>query len=268
MHIGQEPYRRLYEGIVEHERGALFAEVVRPWLAGADAERRWLDQIRARDGRPVPPLAQEESWRMYALSRVLQLLQLPLAPREMWTGDGARVEGVTAAEYGEFVGTMGLETVDRADFHPFWHEVVAVDELPDADAPPRVVETYWPASALGALLVSRAGCRVAAGRRHLVKEIAERSTMYWASTRATRPAEDPGAGWGGSSRWRTAFRRDYAVDGVLHYNAGAAPPSGPAQDEDLSQGERMELLRHRCFVASPARSGDRWPYDLTLTENG
>lgn len=265
MHVDQQPYRELYDQILDYEGDALHADLLRPWLGRHDGERRWLDQLRARTGTPVPPMAPEESWRLYALSRIVQLLQLSFAPR---TADAAwTLATVSRDEYAGFMDALGLEAVERAGFHPFFHEVVTVDQLDEADAAPEVADVYWSGYALGPLLITRAGCRVRAGRRHLLKDVAERSTLYWAYARNHRPAEDLSRGWGGNSQWRTSFRRDYALDGMLFYNVDAREPSrGP--DDDLDAGERAELLRHRCFVTRTKPGDDLWPYDLTLTEPG
>jgi hypothetical protein len=163
---------------------------------------------------------------------------------------------------------LGLERVERAGFHPFYHEVMTVDQLADDDAAPAVEEILWPAYTLGTLLITRAGCRVRAGRRHLVKEVAERSTLYWAYARNHRPAADLSHGWGSSSQWRTRFRRDYAVDGRLFYNVDAKPQQGPEMNPELDAGERAELLRHRCFVTCRKPGDDLWPYGLSLVEDG
>jgi hypothetical protein len=265
MHIDQQPYRELYDQILGYDGDALYDDLLRPWLGRQDGERRWLDQLRARTGTPVPPVQPEESWRLYALSRIVQLLQLSFAPRTpepAWT-----VAPVGRDEYARFMDAFGLEAVERAGFHPFFHEVVTVDQLDEEDAAPEVAEVCWAGYGLGALLVSRAGCRVRAGRRHLLKEVAERSTLYWACARNHRPAEDLSRGWGSNSQWRTSFRRDYALEGRLFYNVDArARPGGP--DADLDAGERAELLRHRCFVTCTRPGDDLWPYDLTLTEPG
>jgi hypothetical protein len=107
---------------------------------------------------------------------------------------------------------------------------------------------------------------VRAGRLHLLKEVAERSTLYWAYARNHRKSEDLSRGWGSNSQWRTAFRRDYALGGRLFYNVDARPhPGGP--DADLTAAERAELLRHRCFVTCTTPSDDLWPYDLSATED-
>lgn len=264
MHIDQQPYRQLYDAILAYEGDALYDDLLQPWLGRHDGERRWLDQLRGRTGDPVPPLQPEESWRLYALSRIIQLLQLSFAPRTAeaaWT-----IAPVGRGEYARFVAALGLEAVERAGFHPFFHEVVRVDQLPDDGAPPEVVEEYWSGCVLGPLLVSRAGCRVRAGRLHMVKEIAERSTLYWAYARNTRPTADLSDGWGSNSQWRTAFRRDYEVDGRLFYNVGAKEHPGGI-DPELDAAERAELLRHRCFVRCTKPCDDRWPYDLSLTDD-
>jgi hypothetical protein len=265
MYGEQLPYRQLYDVWMEYEGDAAFADLLRPWLAANEGERRWLDAIRARTGRPIPAMTPEERCRLHALSRIVDLLQLSFAPAaepRSWN-----VAPVTGDEHARFMDALGLEPVDRADFHPFHHEIVAVDELPDEDALPGVVQVYWPAYMLGGLLVTRAGVRVTAGRRHLRKDVAERSTLYWACARNNRPTADLGDGWGSNSRWRTPFRRDYLLDGIVHYNVDAAPRGGGGgDDDDLDAAERAELLRQRCFVTCTRPHDDRWPYDLTLTE--
>jgi hypothetical protein len=264
MHTDQQPYRQLYDDILGYEGEALYEDLVRPWLAGRDGERRWLEGIRARRGAPVPPMATEERWRLYALSRIIQLLQLSFGPR---TPEYARdVAPVGAGDYAHFMDALGLEPAESAGFHPFYHEIVTVDAAADEHALPQVVQVYWPGCRLGPLLISRAGCRVRAGRRHLVKEIAERSTLYWATSRNTRPTDDPSHGWGGNSQWRTPFRRDYLLNGALYYNVDAKPDPGAA-DPELDDTDRAELLRHRCFVTSSKPSIDRWPYGFTLIES-
>lgn len=264
MHIDQQAYRDLYLQILEHEGDGLFDRVLQPWLRANEGERRWLAEVAARRGDPVPPMAAEERWRLYALSRIVDLLQLSFAPRaEDAQWDIARV---SADEFADFMSELGTTSIDRDGFHPFFHEVVTVDEAADENAPSRLADIYWPGYMLGPLLISRAGCRVVAGRERMRKEVAERSTLYWAWARNHRPAADPGMGWGSNSQWRTEFRRDYALDGSLHYNVGAAAPPPFEMDEDLTAVERLELLRHRCFVTSPKRSDDRWPYSLTHVE--
>ncbi|HEX6369393.1 MAG TPA: hypothetical protein VF006_10700 [Longimicrobium sp.] len=263
MHSDQLPYRQLHDEMLDYEGEALFDDLLAPWLRAQDGERRWLDEMRTRRGDPVPAVRQEESWRLYALSRIIQLLELSLAsPRleERWA-----VAPVSRDEFARFMDALGLQAVERAGFHPFYHEIVTVDQAADEDAAPEIVEVLWPGYTLGPLLISRGGVRIRAGRRQVVKEIAEGSTLYWAYARNNRRAEDLSSGWGGNSQWRTEFRRDYALDGALHYNVDARDP-GPGAGIDLDAAERAELLRHRCFVTRTRPSDDLWPYGLRLVE--
>jgi hypothetical protein len=264
MYIDQQPYRELYDQILDYEGDALHDDLLQPWIRARDGERRWLDELRARRGSPVPAMGDEELCRLYALSRIIQLLQLSFAPPVLdpaWT-----VATIGRDDFARFMAALGLEPVERPDFHPFHHEIVTVDQSTDENAGPELVETYWSAWTLGPLLISRAGCRIRAGRRHLLKEVAERSTLYWAYARNHRPTDDPSKGWGGNSQWRTAFRRDYALDGALHYNVDGREHPGGA-DPELTDADRAELVRHRCFVTSTRRSDDRWPYGFRLTED-
>lgn len=125
-----------------------------------------------------------------------------------------------------------------------------------------LAEEYWPGFMLGPLVMSRAGVRVVSAE--FVKEVAERSTLYWALTRRTRPASDLSHGWGGNSQWRTEHRRDYLIDGTCYYNVDIRDE--PSQNDGLDPSERMELVRHRCFVRSPKPHEDLWPYDIHHAE--
>jgi len=256
------PYRQLYYAIRDYEGGALYDDVLRVWLGWQDGQRRWLDELRRRPGAPVPAISDEESWELYALSRVVDVLNLSFAPR---VGDDWKMPRVGAEEMAAFMDALGFERIDRPRFHPFHHEIVTVEPMDDASAEPEVAREYWPGWRLGPLLISRAGCAVRAGREHVVKEIAETSTLYWAFARHTRPTYDLSVGWGSNSQWRTRFRRDYEIGGALHMNVD--PTSPAALDEDLTQAERLELLRHRCFVRCAKDHRDRWPYDLTHVES-
>jgi hypothetical protein len=155
--------------------------------------------------------------------------------------------------------------VESAGFTPFFHEIVTVDEATDENQPPAVTDVLWPGLTLGPLLFSRAGVRVSAGRRLLRKDLAESSTLYWAHRRRNRPAADLSHGWGGNSQWRTSFRRDYAIDGELHFNVDADPDRRDTMPE-LTSAQRVELLTHRCIVTTepPLPENDLWPYDDTL----
>lgn len=245
MYSEQAPYRELYDAILDYEGDEVHRDVLAPWLAAAEDERRWLEAFGKRRGAPVPSATSEELCRLFALSRVAQTL-IRLDP----------------GQFASFMDGLGLARATARAFHPFLHEIVTVDE---ADGEAMVVEEYWPAYMLGPLLIARAGCRVAARPDVIRKQIAETSTLYWATARANeRRTDDLSHGWGSNSSWRTSFRRDYLIDGVRYYNVD---PIGTRRDDDLSDAERLELLRHRCFVTCTKRHDGRWPYAESFQED-
>jgi hypothetical protein len=91
-----------------------------------------------------------------------------------------------------------------------------------------------------------------------------RSRVYFAYARRNRLTHDPSEGWGSNSQWRTNFRRDYLLDGVRYYNVDGKPKRKP--DEDLSEADRMEMLRYRSFVRCEKEDINRWPYYDSLVE--
>ena len=128
-------------------------------------------------------------------------------------------------------------------------------------------------------MFSRAGVRVRGGSRHVLKDAAEHSTLCWAHRRKNRPYQDLSHGWGHNSQWRTCFRWDLMLDGVLTYNAAEVGQSdgvdlttwtdtadpcrvGETLEPQLTVEQRRELLTNRCFITipEPAPIGDHYPY--------
>lgn len=233
MHTLQQPYRDLYDGFYDYEGADFYDDLVRPWLRQQDGERRWLEELGKRRGNPIPEATIEDLWRLYAFSRIVDLV-------------------LTHERFAEFMDSFRLQRIERAEFHPFFHEIVSVGEARE----------HWPGYMLGNLMIVRSG-RGIEPRPEIVKEIAERSTLYWTWNRKHRPTSDLSHGWGSNSQWRTAFRRDYAIDGRLYYNVDR---SQQRADDELEPHERLELLRHRCFVRCTKPDNDLWPYDYTHQE--
>src|SRR5215217_5742121 len=149
MHTDQEPYRLLYDLILDYEGSELYGDVVRPWLQSNGGERLWLEDFAKRRGEPVPAASVEDLWRLYALSRIVELLQLGLAPTDRKDVNGWNTQTIRHGEYVELMESLGMQRVGRSSFHPFFHEIVTVDPLEEADAPIAIVQEYWPGYLLG-----------------------------------------------------------------------------------------------------------------------
>jgi hypothetical protein len=273
MYWSQKPLRDLYEKVLEDDAGDVARDVLRPWLDTPAARelRTWFDEFKRRPGDPVPTATDEELCLLYAASRVSQTLLLGFQPDAGHGGTGPG-PAVALADYLEFMTALGFATVEQARFHPFYHEVVALDPDPNPAAAPTVVSHDWPAIALGPLLFARAGVRVRAGSNHLKPGLADASTLYWAFRRRNRPYEDLSHGWGSNSQWRTAFRRDYHLAGAFHFNADGRTPTDrplrgpPAPHSALPPATRAELLAHRCLVRTRLDDDVASPYqDRTTT---
>lgn len=200
-------------------------------------------------------------WNLYALSRVNDLL-LMLFQGESTTRSGARM---TLSEYTEFFSKIGFTVFEADQFTPFHHEIVRVQQSNEENEPIGVLETIWPGIMFGDMVFSRSGVEVIGGTKHVVKEIAEKSTLYFSHRRSYRKTKDLSMGWGSNSQWRTSFRRDYLSDGNRVYNAdgknllNSTPISEPDRD-GLTLAERVELCRNRCFVVTSRQDEDLWPF--------
>ncbi len=252
MYSTQSPYADLYEALLACESPTAVAAVLNGWLGDHAGERAFLETW-AVPVTTVPPCDDEALCRLYALSRVNDLL---LCGLELMRDD-----------YLTFMTGLGMRVVTRDAFHPYFHEIVAIEASIDPSAPPRIQRELWPGLVLGNLLFSRAGCAIEAGREHLDPDLAASTTLYWTHRRGDRPVKDLGVGWGQRSQWRTRFRRDYQLGTRLHYNvdgdidvraAELSKNPNPAREE-LTADERVELLTYRCFVRSRKPHDDLWP---------
>jgi hypothetical protein len=125
---------------------------------------------------------------------------------------------------------------------------------------------------LGDMLFSRSGVEVIGGRRHVVKDIAEQSTLYFTYRRQLRRTNDLSMGWVSNSQWRTSFRRDYESGRTWIYNADGknllnAKWTSEKEDRDgLTEEERVELCKNRCFIVTSKQDQDLWPFDDRVEE--
>jgi hypothetical protein len=270
MHENQIIYRELHDALLWAEGVDPLNELILPWLQTTAQEQTWLQAFARRTGVPWPTATTEELWRLYALSRLNDLFLLRFQDHLEGQSTYAGPE-VTLEQYCAIFQTLSCTVVDVTTFHPFYHEIVLVQQAQDDNAPIELVDVKWPCLMLGSMLFSRAGVVVRGGVQHIRKEIAERSTMYWTYRRRYRPSQDLSQGWGSNSQWRTDFRRDYALKTGYFYNVDAwgetrvdLGTSNFLNDElvpGASRHDRLELLRHRCFIHCALRSDNVCPYD-------
>ncbi len=102
---------------------------------------------------------------LYALSRLVDIL---IAPHQPINDDPALLDWTTgwpwwpgplpaATAWAGFRAALGATAIAAEDFHPFFHEIVAVQSADDPDATPSLVGEHWPGALIGALLLVRCG---------------------------------------------------------------------------------------------------------------
>ncbi|MFC7484783.1 hypothetical protein ACFQX7_38745 [Luedemannella flava] len=229
-----------------------------PWLRERPSFVATVRRVGAPDMHAAP-LAAEDSWALYALSRVVDLLLLDHQPARndeaAWVGPGA---------YGALADAFGGWWPHGAAYHPFLHEIVEVVPADDPAEPPSVVREWWPGFLCNALLVTRGGVTVRAGAEVLDPCRGGRLAAVLTWRRRYRRAVDLSHGWGSNSQWRTGFRRDYLADGAFHYNVDGA---GRPDDhwDGLTPAEVADLVRYRAGTLVD-RGGDAWPFDTRVRD--
>jgi hypothetical protein len=267
------PWRALYQELLDYGGEAWADDVLLPWVEANPRSVADLRQIGQAGAMNIPIPNDHENYTplqaLYALTRVLDVLIAPFqqAPDQPehdgapgWTG---RLPDESA--FGTFCREIGGVEIAEEAFHPFFHEIVAVQAADDPDEPPVLVREHWPGFLMGSLLLARAGVTVRAGTRRLDPQVAARSPMYWAWWRRNRVAVDESRGWGPNSQWRTDFRRDYYIDGEAYYNVDAAFRAPRHVPAELSVTEQRDLLRYRCGTLVDY-GPDLWMWDVSHAE--
>ena len=178
MHSDQAPYRKLLDQIDGCDNGSLNA-IIEQWLTTQSNELAWFEALARVWGDDIPTISNEDSWRLYALSRVSDALIKLIGENH------SRVD-----HYTKFMERLGLRRINTPSYHPFYHEIVSVSPSAITDAPIALSGLVWPGFMCGSLMITRAGVSVTGGDLHIKNKIAETSTLYWSYRRAGRPTED------------------------------------------------------------------------------
>ncbi|WP_025120568.1 MULTISPECIES: hypothetical protein [unclassified Serratia (in: enterobacteria)] len=255
------PMRMLHDLLLGYKGENCYVEILMPWLKENQSEVGWLCSLSQRAVTSIPKATDEELWRLYALSRVLELLAL-----HFQKGDGTDWPGpeISRQQFDLFAESLGIRVEYLANYHPFSHEVVEL--IPISNRFPQIIQHHWAGLMLGNMRMLRAGVTLSASPTVLRPGIADSSTLYWAYRRKNRPYQDLSQGWGSNSSWRTRFRRDYKIENTLYFNVDGTEdlmliPPELLDDAGLNKEERVELLVNRSFVITDKAHDDLWPYD-------
>lgn len=234
------------------------------WLKFENSEAEWFRSYARKCSSSIPKYKPEDSGRLYALSRINDLLLLRFQKSNLnlssWEGPE-----LTLDEYVGFFQTLGCHCENSDRFFPFFHEIVEVRQTGDDSHAIEVLDFFWPCLMFGNLLFSRAGVIVQGGRSWVRKEIAERSTLYWTHRRKNRPCHDLSFGWGSRSQWRTSFRRDFHHKNSFLWNVDA---QGSDQLKEISLEQRAELIQNRSWIRSEfSETEEFFPYNSKIKES-
>lgn len=270
MYQTQLPFVELFRSVTEYGDGDLYTDVLAPWVASNEPTCQWIRDFREKTDGDWALAEVEDLCRLYALFRVTSAL----IDRVFSGGSSAcRYDApdrrITREGFEMFHESLGFRPTNETVFHPFYCEVVEVEEAVPGDTKPMINEVHWPGLMLGSLMFSRAGCSLRAGHEHVRKSIADSSRLYWTYRRAGRECEDLSHGWGGNSQWRTPHRRDYRTAGRFFYNVDGecSLDEADCDTEGVSPDTMIELIRYRQLVRSSSENTDLYPYRFTYSED-
>jgi hypothetical protein len=266
-------FRQLYDDVLEYEGPSFFDDVLLPWVDTAQQNLALMTRLKTLSVIDwKDPVQADTMWQLYALGRVNDALLL-----RFQTGAQTRWQGprLTLAEYVDFFDQVGLSVLESNTYSPFHHEIVQVQQSRDDQKPITILRQLWPGLMFGDMVFSRSGVEVLGGRNHVVKEIAEQSTLYFSHRRKYRKTYDLSVGWGHNSQWATVYRRDYVLPDKRVYNADGefslnAPETWPPIRYKSIQGLPMEkcidLCRNRCCITLPEVDDDWSPFLVRYEE--
>jgi hypothetical protein len=261
-------FRELYDDILQYRGHTLFYDILNPWIEKAQPAVADLGRFETCSPYDrTDQAAQDAMWNLYALSRVNDLL---LTSFQNGAAE-SKIAPVSLDEYEAFFSQVGFTVVASGKFSPFHHEMVRVHQSREDEEAIGVLGHLWPGLMFGQMQFSRSGVEVIGGRKHVVKDIAEKSTLYFAYRRHHRKTNDLSMGWGSNSQWRTSLRRDYQSGNRWIYNADGknllnAPTILEKDRDGLTHEERVELCKYRCFIVTSKQDQDLWPFDDRLEE--
>lgn len=268
MHTYQNIYRKIFDTLLSYEGMDCYRDILKPWFAEAKGEQRWFQNYKNLNVEAPSSAIDEDLWRLYAFQRVNEILLFNFQQSND-NSENILTPDLTLDQYGKFIDFFGFHIPKVEKFHPFYHEIVNVIQSSDDNESISLQKILWPCITLGYLLISRAGCIVKGGKNFIHKDIAEKSTLYWAYRRKNRPTEDLSLGWGSNSQWRTHFRRDYKIHEKYYYNIDRKILLNKSSKinffiDGLTFQESQELILNRNFIKTRKNHKDLFPYNYSI----
>ena len=270
MYGSQFPWYELFQELHEYEGQDTFADVLAPWTNQNENVTEWIPSFRDRTNDNWNAATDEDLCLLYAVFRVTSVLLLGF---QNGRADGTDWLGpkISANGFQRFHELIGFQTCDQLEYHPFFHEIVAVNQTSNDEDVIQLSDLHWPGIQLGGLMFCRAGVSVAAGRRLVNKSVLESSRLYWTYRRKDRPYNDQSHGWGHNSQWRTRLRRDYFADGCYNYNVDGDQSLNQITNElvdEIPTDAMIELVRNRSLITYQLDDSDLYPYVYSLVDGG
>jgi hypothetical protein len=268
MYGSQWPWIELYRVLHAYDGEDVYSDLLEAWPEQHSQECSWIAEFSRRTEGSWNAAGDEDLCRLYAVYRITSTLLLRFqhgrADGTGYPGPAISVEG-----YQLFHEALGFRVPGATEFHPFFHEVVGVNQTVLAEIDIQIISLVWPPLMLGSMMFCRAGTIVSGGMTNVVKEIAERSKLYWTFRRKDRLCHDQSYGWGSNSQWRTRLRRDYQSSAGFHYNIDGKEPLNAASGTvgGIDSSAMIELVRNRCMIKLSVDDSDLYPYRYTYTEN-
>jgi hypothetical protein len=259
-------FRSFYEEIMNYKGKNIFLEMLECWDE-IDNAKNYLLSLKNWFNLPV-----EDSWNLYSLSRILDVLTLHFQPDKKADGSNWSGINITINEYVVFVKLLGLEIIFPTIYRPFDCEILeSVENKNNFE----IIECLFPTIMLKNLLIKRGGVIVSNNSNDYNLNLINNAKIFWAYRRKNRKYEDLSHGWGSNSQWRTEFRLDIETEDEIIYNIQGEDDlnnlSNKTQDElrgqKLEINEAIELLINRQFIKCTKDDNDVFPYDFKYREN-
>jgi hypothetical protein len=267
MYSSQWPWVELFRTLHDYKGADAYSDLLEPWPKQHADECHWIAAFCRRTEGRWNAANDEDLCRLYAAFRVASTLLLRF---QVGRADGTDYRGpaICVEGYQFFWEALGFRVPEVSGFHPFFHEIVGVEQAPLAGTPIQIVRQVWPPIMLGSMMFCRGGSIVSGGTAHVVKDVAEHSKLYWTFRRKDRPYADQSHGWGSNSQWRTALRRDYQSSTGFYYNVDAEEALNEAAGiiDGIEASAMIELVRHRCTIKVAIDDTDLYPYCYAYAE--